>query len=106
MRFARSSSFAGPLASASNSPSSLAANKCFAAIKPIAIFRMGSGVTAAVWSLNRCSMVLPLPGDGESLPNVCEGLSQLGGKSYGEERRQHQADDGPGADDAEITSIR
>ena len=43
---ASSSIVAGPAASASNKPTSLATNRGLAAMKPIAIFMMGSGVTA------------------------------------------------------------
>jgi hypothetical protein len=51
-------------------------------------------------------MVLTLPCRGESLPEFSEGLPELGGKPDGEECRQHQANDGPDADDAEIPSTR
>src|SRR6185437_3578655 len=39
---------AGPAASASNKPTSFAAKRCFAAMKPMAIFMMESGVTSGM----------------------------------------------------------
>jgi hypothetical protein len=46
--FASSAILAGPAARPSNKPISFAAKRCFAAIKPIAIFMMGSGVRSAI----------------------------------------------------------
>ena len=48
VRLASSSIVAGPAASASNKPTSLATNRCLAAMKPIATLMIGSGVTAAM----------------------------------------------------------
>ena len=48
VRPASSSIVAGPAASASNNPTSLATNRCLAAMKPMATFMMGSGVASAM----------------------------------------------------------
>src|SRR5438094_203592 len=48
---ASSSSVAGPCARPANNPISLATNKCFAAMKPMAIRMIGSGVTSAITCL-------------------------------------------------------
>src|SRR5258706_12032503 len=59
-RAARASSGAGDSASASNTPSSLAANRAFAAMNPVAISKIGAGsVEAADVSL---AMVMMPPG--------------------------------------------